>query len=143
MHVSILQKSDRRFEMLYFLFNTIHGHWQRYWQACPSPVLIEALARRGGRFLRIPKRWLLLSRGGLQPRFFRSPSTRPSFAEANPVLSGEFFPAGIPHPSPSPPGNYNEKKLGMGKCWQGFWVKKEEKGYCPNLNFVIGSSNDE
>jgi hypothetical protein len=31
------------------------------------------------------------------------------------VLSEELFPAGIPHPSPSPPGNYNEKKLGVGK----------------------------
>jgi hypothetical protein len=28
--------------------------------------------------------------------------------------SEEFFPAGIPHPSLSPPGNHSEKKLGVG-----------------------------
>jgi hypothetical protein len=28
------------------------------------------------------------------------------------VLSGEFFPAGIPHPSLSPPGNPSGEKIG-------------------------------
>jgi hypothetical protein len=28
---------------------------------------------------------------------------------------GEFFPAGIPHPSLSPPGDPGEGKLGVGK----------------------------
>jgi len=31
------------------------------------------------------------------------------------MRSGEFFPAGIPHPSPNPPGNLREKKLGAGR----------------------------
>jgi hypothetical protein len=31
------------------------------------------------------------------------------------MASGEFFPAGIPHPSLSPPGDPREKKLGVGE----------------------------
>jgi hypothetical protein len=82
----------------------------------PTPSFCgETWARRGGRFLRTPRRCFLPSAGGLQPIFFGRPSIPPSFAEIHPVLSGEFFPAGIPHPSLSPPGNPGEGKLGAGK----------------------------
>ena len=82
----------------------------------PTPSFCEETwARRGGRFLRTPRRWFLPSAGGLQPIFVGRPSIPPSFEETHPVLSGEFFPAGIPHPSLSPPGNPSEEKTGGGQ----------------------------
>jgi hypothetical protein len=30
------------------------------------------------------------------------------------MVSGEYFPTRIPHPSLSPPGNLSQKKLGVG-----------------------------
>jgi hypothetical protein len=53
--------------------------------------------------------------GGLQPKFLGSPSIPPSFAETEPKDPGESFPAGIPHPSLSPPDNPSEKKTGGGQ----------------------------
>jgi hypothetical protein len=83
---------------------------QAHPQFCAKPW-----ARRGGRFLRTPRRWFLPRAGGLQPRFLGSPSIPPSFAERHWMPPGESSPAGIPHPSLSPPGNPGEGKLGVGK----------------------------
>jgi len=57
-------------------------------------------ARRGGRFLRTPRRWFLPGAGGLQPKFLSRSSIPPSFAERHWMPPKESFPAGIPHPSP-------------------------------------------
>jgi len=62
--------------------------------------------------LQVPPLAGLSRAGGLQPRFLGSASILPPFAEAHPMPPGEFFPAGIPHPSLSPPGNAGERKLG-------------------------------
>ena len=85
-----------------------------YSQAHPQ-FCAKAWARRGGRFLRTPRRWFLPRAGGLQPMFLGSPSIPPSFAERHWMAPGESFPAGIPHPSLSPPGNPSGGKLGVGK----------------------------
>jgi len=58
---------------------------------------------------------LHLRAGGLQPRVLGRPSIPPSFAERHWMPSGESIPPGIPHPSPSPPCNPGEGKLGVGK----------------------------
>jgi len=87
---------------------------QRPKQAHPQ-FWAKSRARRGERFLRTPRRWLLPGAGGVQPRFLGSPSIPPSFAERHAMPPGKSFPAGIPHPSLSPPGNPGEGKLGVGK----------------------------
>jgi len=46
----------------------------------------------------------------------------------------ESYPAGIPHPSPSPPGNHGDGKLGVGEVNKnlaqicGLWYKKSSRG---------------
>jgi len=58
-------------------------------------------ARRGGRFLRTPRRWFLPRAGGLQPIFFGSPSVPPSFAENTGCPRENSFPPGfLIHRSP-------------------------------------------
>ena len=85
------------------------------YQQAARLLCMKPWARRGERFLRTPRRWFLLKPAGLQPRFLGSPSMPPSFAERGRMPPGEYFPAGIPHPSLSPQGNPGEEKLRVGK----------------------------
>jgi len=82
----------------------------------PTPKFCASLRiRRRRRFLRTPRRWFLRGTGGLQPGFLNRPSIPPLFAENGLMLPGKSSPAGIPHPAPSPPGNYGRRKLGVAR----------------------------
>ena len=76
-------------------------------QFCEKPR-----ARRGEQLLRTPRLWFHLRTGGLQWRFLGRPSIRPSFAERGWIDPVQSFPAGIPHPSLSPPSIPNGGKTG-------------------------------
>jgi hypothetical protein len=58
----------------------------------------------------------------------------------------ESFPAGIPHPSPSPPGNHGDGKLGVGEgvcplTYQHFFVKFNLSVSLPETQKPIGNNS--
>ena len=86
---------------------------QAHPQFCAKPW-----ARRGGRFLRTPRRWFLPRAGGLQPKFFGSPSVPPSFEENTGCPRENSLPPGfLIHRSPRR-AILARRKLGVGNGFE-------------------------